>query len=129
MKKIITIFLLVLFLSAGFYWYAYKGHRDIAAEKPDYSLTLSSFQKDFEDNDSLFNIRYADKTIEIFGIVTAIDSKNQSIMLDEKIAISLNQAVPDGLKISDAAYIKGRYVGFDDLLEEFKIDQAVVLEK
>jgi len=129
MKKFMVVFSLVIIVAIGIYFYTYQSHRDIATEKPDYSLTLTNLQKDFETNDSLFNAKYADKTIEIYGIITAIDLKNQSIMLDDKIAISLDTFVANSLKISDTTFIKGRYVGFDDLLEEFKIDQAIILKK
>jgi Flp pilus assembly protein TadG len=129
MKKITLIFSLVFIVAIGIYFYTYQSHRDIATETPDYVLTLSNLQKDFMTNDSLFNAKYADKTIEIYGKITAIDLKNQSIMLDDKIAVSFNKLVANSLKISDTTFIKGRYVGFDDLLEEFKIDQAIVLKK
>jgi hypothetical protein len=129
MKKFMIVFSLVIIVAIGIYFYTYQSHRDIATEKPDYSLTLSDLQKDFETNDSLFNAKYADKTIEIYGKITAIDLKNKSIMLDDKIAISLDTLEANSLKISDTTFIKGRYVGFDDLLEEFKIDQAIILKK
>jgi hypothetical protein len=129
MKKFMIVFSLVITVAIGIYFYTYQSHRDIATEKPDYSLTLSDLQKDFETNDSLFNAKYADKTIEIYGKITAIDLKNKSIMLDDKIAISLDTLEANSLKISDTTFIKGRYVGFDDLLEEFKIDQAIILKK
>jgi hypothetical protein len=129
MKKIIFVFLLVISVATGIYFYAYRSHRNIGSEKPDYSLTLSTIQKDFEANDSLFNAKYADKTIEIYGRITAIDLKNQSIMLDDKIAVSFDNHAANNLKILDSTLIKGRYVGFDDLLDEFKVDQAVILKK
>lgn len=130
MKKIIFVVLLVLlFLATGLYFYTYKSHRDISTEEASFTSTLSSLQKDFKDNDSLFNANYADKTIEIYGKITAMDLKNNSIMLDEKIAVNFSNLKQYNLAVSDSTYIKGRYVGYDDLLEEFKIDQAVVVDK
>ena len=130
MKKIIIIILVVfLVVATGLYFYAYKGHRDIASEKADYTLTLSQLQNDFKSNDSLFNAKYADKTIEIYGKITAIDLPNHAIMLDEKISVTFEDSVMADFKILDVKYIKGRYVGFDDLLEEFKFDQAIVVQK
>jgi len=130
MKKIIIVLLLVLTaVAAGLYFYAYQGHRDISSEEADFTLTLSKLQKDFESNDSLFNSKYADKTIEMYGKITAIDLENHSIMLDEKIAVSFNDSIVTNLNVLDSTHIKGRYVGFDDLLEEFKIDQAIIVNQ
>ncbi len=130
MKKIIFVVLLVLlFLATALYFYTYKSHRDISTEEASFTSTLSSLQKDFNDNDSLFNANYADKTIEIYGKITAMDLKNNSIVLDEKIAVNFSNLKQYNLTVSDSTYIKGRYVGYDDLLEEFKIDQAVVVDK
>lgn len=130
MKKIIIVLVSVLTIAAiGLYFYTYQSHRDISTEDADFTFNFSQLQTDFEANDSLFNAKYADKTMEIYGKITAIDLQNNSIMLDEKIAVTFSDSIDKNSKISDAIYIKGRYVGFDDLLEEFKIDQAIILKK
>lgn len=128
MKKII-ITISILFVSAvGIYFYVYQGHRNIATEEADFSLTLLKLKSEFSANDSLFNAKYADKTIEIYGKVTAIDLSNQSIMLDEKINVNFAAVIPTSITVSSSLRIKGRYVGFDELLEEFKIDQAIIIK-
>lgn len=129
MKKIIIIIVVLVVAAVAIYFYTYQSHRDIASEEANYSLTLSQIQNDFKANDSLFNAKYADKTIEIYGKITAIDLTNNSFMLDEKIAVSFQANNPPNIKISDSAYVKGRYVGYDDLLEEFKVDQAIIVKK
>ncbi len=130
MRKIIIVLLSVLGVAAiGLYFYAYQSHRDISTEDAAYSMTLSELQSDFRSNDSLFNAKYADKTIEIYGKITAIDLKNFSFMIDDKIAITFQESTQSTIKVLDLTYVKGRYVGYDDLLEEFKIDQAIIVEK
>jgi hypothetical protein len=130
MRKIIIVLLSVLSVAAiGLYFYAYQSHRDISTEDAAYSLTLSELQIDFRTSDSLFNAKYADKTIEIYGKITAIDVKNFSFMIDDKIAVTFQDSTQPRIKVLDSAYVKGRYVGYDDLLEEFKIDQAIIVEK
>lgn len=130
MKKFIFIGLsLILVAGIALYFYAYQSHRDISSEKAAYTLTLSQLQNEFKSGDSLFNAKYADKTIEIYGKITALDLPNRSFVLDEKIAVSFLDSISVNMKIADSTYIKGRYVGYDDLLEEFKIDQAIIIKK
>ncbi len=130
MKKIIIVLVSIIALALiGLYFYTYKSHRDISTEEADFTFNSSQLQSDFDANDSLFNAKYADKTMEIYGKITAIDLQNNAIMLDEKIAVTFTDSISDNSKISDSIYIKGRYVGFDDLLEEFKIDQAIIIKK
>lgn len=128
MKKIIITISILVVSAVGIYFYAYQGHRNIATEEADFSLTLLKLKSEFSANDSLFNAKYADKTIEIYGKVTAIDLSNQSIMLDEKINVNFAAVIPTSITVSSSVRIKGRYVGFDDLLEEFKIDQAIIIK-
>lgn len=130
MKKIILILLSIFFITAiGLYFYTYQNHRNISTEKAAFTLTLSKLQSEFAKNDSLFNAKYADKTIEIYGKVTSVDLQNQSLMLDDKIVIGFENPISIAIKISDTTHIKGRYVGYDDLLDEFKIDQAIIVKK
>ena len=129
MKKIIIIVSVLVLAAVGLYFYTYQGHRDISSEKAAYTLTLSQLQNEFATNDSLFNAKYADKTIEIYGKITAVDLKNNAVMLDEKIAVNFLDSISATIQVSDSTYIKGRYVGFDDLLEEFKLDQAIIVKK
>lgn len=129
MKKAIVFCSVILIVAVGGYFYTYQGHRDIASENPDYRLSLLQLQNEFIANDSLFNARYADKTIEIYGKITSLDLSNKAIMLDEHISISCTDAIPENFVVSDSVSVKGRYVGYDDLLEEFKIDQAIIVKK
>lgn len=129
MKKIIIIVSVLAIAATGLYFYTYQSHRDIASEEPTFTFTLSQLQSEFQSNDSLFNAKYSDKTIEIYGKITAVDLDNNSFMLDEKIAVSFQEANRPAIQVEDSAYVKGRYVGYDDLLEEFKVDQAIVVKK
>lgn len=128
-KKAIIIFVIIISGAVGIYFYAYKSHRDISTEQPDFTLSLSQLQNDFNSNDSLFNAKYADKTLQIYGKITSLDLQNKAIMVDEHISISCIDALPSNFIVSDSVSVKGRYVGYDDLLEEFKIDQAIITKK
>ena len=108
--------------------YAYKSHRDIATETADFSITVPSLQKEFVANDSLATQKYQDKTIQISGKLTNIDTKNKAIVVDEKVYANFLKALPGNLSVGELIKIKGRFLGYDDLVEEFKIDQTVIVE-
>lgn len=119
--------LLVLFLFVG-YRYLYKSHRDIASEVPQATTTSVLLIAEFSKNDSIATLRYAGKTILVNGTVTTVDARAGSIVLDEKISAAIAdtaalQEVRQGEKIS----VKGRFVGYDDLLEELKMDQSTIV--
>lgn len=129
MKNKIAIVLLVLIVaSVSLYFYAYKGHRDIATENADFELTVTALSKEFSENDSLANSKYADKTIEIYGKVSNIDLQSHTIVVDEKLSAVFTDSVLPKINLQEQIKIKGRFVGYDDLLEEFKVDQVTVVE-
>jgi putative nucleic acid binding protein len=127
MKKIILIVVVILAIAAtGLYFYMYKDHRDIASEDAAYSTTVAQLQKDFSENDSISNKKYLDKTIEVYGKITNSDSAAHSIMVDEKLSARLKDSTAGGFEVGKTIKIKGRFVGYDDLLEEFQLDQATI---
>ena len=125
MKNKILIFAILIAVSLiAVYKYAYKPKRDISTEKVAVVTNSQTLTSDFSTNDSLANIKYLDKTIEIYGKITTIDLQNKAIILDEKIYVSFLSQISPVLKISDTKTIKGRFIGFDELSEEYRVDQA-----
>lgn len=123
-KKIATgllIFLVILFLS---YKYLYHEHRDISNEKALFSLTANEILKDFLLDESKANLKYLDKSITISGKITNIDTKNNTIVIDEKVFVLLKK-IPV-VKQSEVIIVQGRVIGYDSLLEEIKLDQAEI---
>jgi len=124
MKNKVLIFLgFIILMSFLLYNYIYKRHRDIANEKESYTLTVSKLKVDFSNNDSIANARYLDKTIVIYGKISSIDLVTNSIYLDTSVSATLKEK-PVGLKVNDSIQLKGRFIGYDDLLEEFKMDEC-----
>lgn len=126
-KIVISIVFLSLLAGTMIYFYAYKEHRNISSEKPDYELKAEQLIKEFESNVEIANQKYADRTIISYGNITSLDLNNRMIVVDEKIVIEFSISIPKQLKIGDFLKFKGRFVGFDELFQELKIDQATVL--
>lgn len=117
----LLIFLVILFVS---YKYLYHEHRDISNEKALFSLTANEILKDFLLDESKANLKYLDKSITITGKITNIDTKNNTIVIDEKVFVLLKK-IPV-VKQSEVIIVQGRVIGYDSLLEEIKLDQAEI---
>ena len=129
MKKKILISLIVLVVLAfGIYKYIYKSHRDISSEEANYTVTVSSLNTEFKQSDSLTLIKYRDKTINLSGKITNIDAANKSIVIDEKMNAIFMDSIPKTIALNQAIRVKGRFIDYDDLLEEFKMDQVSILK-
>ena len=125
-KKLFYILLLLIVVIFGIYKYMYKSHRDIASEEATFSKTVSEVFQAFKTNDSLANKTYLDKTISVKGKITNIDLANKIITVDEKLSARFTDKISDNVKLQDFIILKGRLVGFDDLLEEIQMDQCTI---
>lgn len=122
-KMIIAVVSVIILIFVG-YKYMYKSHRDISAEDVMYSSTVSEVYAEFQKNDSLANSKYLDKTVQIKGKITAIDIQNKIITVDERLLGRYTKGKHANLKVGDSITLKGRVVGYDDLLDEIQMDQC-----
>lgn len=122
MKKLLLVFVVLAAIGAGLYFYAYQGHRDIASEAADEEVTVAALSKAFGADPQAASARYADKTLLVQGVVTAVDPLTRTVTLDGLLTASF-EALPS-VGANDRVTIKARFVGYDDLLGEFRTDQA-----
>ena len=129
MKKRVLYFLVLILAVLVFIGYKilYKSHRDISTESAAFSLSVKKLEQQFVENDSLANVKYADQTVEVYGKITNIDVVSNSITIDEKLEAALKEKI-SGLTIRQEITVKGRFVGYDDLLGELKMDQVSILK-
>lgn len=123
-KKI--IFLLLLFALIIFCAYRYVmvgGARNIATETTAFSTNTTQITAEFVLNNDIANSKYLEKPVAISGIIIGIN--NLEIMLDHNVICILNQN-DEKLKIGQNVTIKGRVIGYDDLLTELKLDKCTV---
>lgn len=125
-KKLFYFSLLLIVIIFAVYKYLYKDHRDIASEDAVFSKTVSEVFQSFTTNDSLANKTYLNKTISVKGKITNIDLANKIITVDEKLSAQFINKIPDDAKLQDSITLKGRLIGFNDLLEEIQMDQCTI---
>ena len=126
-KKILIVLGVIvvgLFLS---YLYIYKSHRDISSEKADFTLTTVAILNDYKKDEKIANAKYADKTIAVKGKITEIDLPANSVVVDGKL-YGMMTSVDKSLKLNDSISLKGRFLGYDELLEEMKMDQITIIK-
>lgn len=130
MKKII-VFLIVLFIIIAIagYFYLYQDHRDVSTTDAVNSFKSSNLVEIFQDADQENDKLILDQVILVSGIATS--NSSGSVTLDNKIFIELdskNYKTSNYVINKNQSYtIKGRCLGYDDLLDEVKIDQAVII--
>ncbi|MCB0464693.1 MAG: hypothetical protein KDC78_03310 [Aequorivita sp.] len=107
------------------YNYLYKDHRNIESEKAQYSLTAQQIHIEYNNDPIVFQNKYLNKTIEIIGFVSEIGATE--ITLDDMIFCQFSkQFNQQGIKLNSKISIKGRFIGYDDLLEQLKFDQCII---
>jgi len=80
LKKILIAVLALIIIGAGIYWYvASEKFADTSKRKSVYIVKALDFIKEFLQNDSLANKKYADKIITVTGIVSGIESADTTI--------------------------------------------------
>lgn len=128
MKKKLLIFgFFVIITALLLYNYVYKNHRDISNEKESFAISVVDLKNDYNKNDSLANAKYLDKTIIIYGKISSLDLTNNILTVDTILSATVKDK-KTVLKVNDSIKLKGRFIGYDDLLEEFKMDECSIIE-
>lgn len=107
------------------YKYVYQDHRDIATETSTYKLTASDISNEFAINPMSSENKYLNKTIEVSGSIS--DKNPQSITIEDKVFCQFSSEIQTSLN-TDQVKIKGRFIGYDDLLEQVKLDQCTIID-
>ncbi len=127
-RKILFGIVILLAISFFVYRYAYQNHRDISSEEATYVTSIPELKKEFWTNDSLALQKYQNQTIEVTATVTAIDPENKAVVLDNKLFATFTDSLPKVIISGQKLKIKGRFLGYDELLEEFKMDQSSIIQ-
>lgn len=124
MKKSRIIISLVIISLLGFFTYEYVMHggaRDLSTEKAEFTLSSKAILEEFTTNQELSNKKYLEKAVAIKGTITDVNSTQ--IIVDNAIICILKDPNTTLVK-NQTVTVKGRVVGFDDLMGELKLDQC-----
>src|SRR6478609_7174436 len=128
-KKVKIIILIVVIIGMmGFFTYSYVmygGARNLESEETVFTVSSSSITSEFTTNIETANKKYLEKAVAIKGKITS--SNGNEITLDETVICGFKN--PDSsIKKGQEITVKGRVVGYDDLMGELKLDQCFVIK-
>ena len=117
---IIAVVIIVSFFSIRYYVYN-AGRRDIQSEETAFAVSSEAIVTEFSSNATASNKKYLEKTIAVSGVITSI--KGEEVILDNSVNCNF-LTTSKSLKKNQKLTIKGRVVGYDDLLGEVRLDQC-----
>ena len=122
-KKIVLVAILAIGLTgaSSYYYVMHGGERNLSSEETAFTVSSKSIASEFASNTEMSNKKYLEKAIAIKGIVTKITGKE--IIIDNTIVCSLKE-LDATIQKGQAITLKGRVVGYDDLMGELKLDQC-----
>lgn len=122
-SKIVLIAFFVGLISAFLILnYIYKDHRDISSEEAAFTVEASEMIKEFTTAPEESSNKYLDKTVLIKGTISEIEE--DAFVLESVIYCYADSLTLSTLQTADEVEAKGRFIGFDELLETIKIDQV-----
>lgn len=123
---LLVTLLLVLISAAVLYNYVFNSeHRNIAEEEVSIRVTADDIFSEFQDDETIATAKYLDKVVAITGKISLVESN--ALSLNDNIQVSFIEGSMPEVKPKNTLTVKGRCVGYDELLEMVKIDQASVI--
>ena len=117
------LFVVILLVAISINYVFHGGARDLASEKVAFTVSSKDIILEFASNVTSATKKYSDKAISISGKVTAV---SDSIVTIDQTIICNFQSSDSNIKKEQYISVKGRLVGFDDLMGELKLDQCSI---
>ena len=125
-KKYLPLIFILLLIVVYAVWN--KPHKNYSNTKPKITIDSSNFIKEFKANSTLATEKYLNQIILVTGNTT--DKLTKSVVIDNGIVCTLDSSSLKALEliqINNNVSIKGRFVGFDDLFEEIRLDHCFIM--
>ena len=120
-KWVLAILIIGIVIAYAGYRYAYKPHKTIESLAIDFSGNSDSFLIKIKEDASVWQ----NKVVVLSGTITNSDGKG--ITLSNQIYCQFREDVDvTSIQNKQEIKIKGRVIGYDDLLEELKLDQCII---
>ncbi|WP_395360408.1 OB-fold protein [Gaetbulibacter aestuarii] len=116
------VLILALVLGYLIYNYIYHEHRNIQEEPAEFVMNSNDLEAEFYANPKASEQKYLNKIIEVQGNLT--DQNKLDLTLNNKVFCQFDSQL-DSLK-SNNIKVKGRFIGYDDLLDLIKMDHCKI---
>lgn len=128
-NKTVLLGLVLSLVAAGSYFYYQRSDSSLPHQTPDYALDKATLSKAYQANDSLAEQKYVNRIIEYTGQVTRVIPQSHSIDVDDNmVAIFLDSIIPKEVQAQKKVTLKGRYLGYDSMMDEYQMDQVSLTE-
>lgn len=125
-KKAKIVLALIILANLGLfigYKIIYKPHQTVASQQAAFIGLADDFKSEIAYNQE----KWQNAIVQLQGMMT--DADEQGIMMSETIYCQFSnleslKSLSSGTEIT----IKGRFIGYDDLLEEIKLDNCDILK-
>ena len=121
----ITLIIILIITTVVGYNYVYQDHRDIENEQAEFTISSAEINQLFSENSTAAEQKFLNKSIEVSGLITDINSND--ITIDDKVFCQFANNLETSLDKNEKVKIKGRVIGYDDLLEQVKLDQCTII--
>ncbi len=118
----VSVLAILVFAIVGYNYVLHGGARNLSSEEAAFNITSKTIMDEFTADSEAANKKYLDKAITISGKITSISGND--VILDDGIVCSLTENDAT-LKVNETVILKGRLVGYDDLMGEIKMDQCL----
>ncbi len=118
---ILVVVILLVVISINYVFHG--GARDLDTEEAVFTVSSNDIIIEFSSDVTSATNKYSDKAISISGKVTAV---SDSIVTIDQTIICNFQSPKNSIKNGQLISVKGRLVGFDDLMGELKLDQCSI---
>ncbi len=99
------------------------GKRDLQSEEAAFTLKTKDILAEFTANETAANKKYLEKPVVISGVITSVNDKE--VIIDEVVVCGFTTADAT-LKVGQSVNIKGRVIGYDDLMGGVNMDQCSI---
>ncbi|KIA85542.1 hypothetical protein [Flavobacterium sp. AED] len=127
-KKVKIIFVSLIVIAVvgllGYNYVMHGGERNLTTEKTDFTVTSADITAEFTKNIDASNKKYLEKAVAITGIITSVNATE--VIIDNTIICNLKK-LDSSTKKGQTVTVKGRIVGYDDLMGELKLDQCFII--
>ncbi len=122
---VIALFSIIVGIFGIKYYIDHGGERNLSSEDAAFTVTSKSITDEFTNSMEASNKKYLEKAVAISGKITA--TSPTGVTIDKTIICNLT--TPDtSLKNDQTVTVKGRIVGYDELMGELKLDQCSILK-
>lgn len=127
MRKWIIILVIIIITAVIGYNYIYQDHRSIENESAEFVISSVEIANLFSENAISSEQKFLNKTIEVSGLISELNTHN--ITIEDNVFCQFSDDLKRPLDKNYKVKIKGRVIGYDNLLEQVKLDQCTLINK